>query len=152
MPRKKKHTAPQRLISKLHEEYSRLIQIWCKQLETRLSELGWPNPSPRLKKYCIDYLSELDLLRRGLDPDKYRTFNGRIALEIRCKEKGHSLARVYPTLPLPVLVPTIATLPYGEGGSKEARAQRWQNPNNRRMREIEPWGLMLRGMHGLKTG
>lgn len=137
MPQKR--YSPAEIKKRRHEEYSRLIKIWCEQLETRLSELGWPNPSPRLKEYCIDHLSELDLLRRGLDPDKYRTFKGRIALEIRCEGKGHSLARVYPTHPLPVLVPTIATLPYGQGRSKEARAQRWQNPNNRKMREMEPW-------------
>ena len=137
MPKEK--YKPSEINKRRHEEYSGLIQIWCEQLETSLSELGWPNPSPRLREYCIDYLSELDLLRRGLDPAKYRTFKGRIALEIRCKRKGHSLARVYPTRPLPVLVPTIATLPYGQGRSKEARAQRWQNPNNRKMREIEPW-------------
>ena len=104
--------------------------MWCEQLQTRLDEL---------ERLSLDELSELDLLQRGLDPDKYRTFKGRIALEIRCKAKGHSLARVYPTRFLPVLVPTIATLPFGPNRSKEVRAQRWQNPNNRKMREIEPW-------------
>src|SRR2546425_12981171 len=99
-----KKYSPSEINKRRHEEYSRLIQIWCQQLETRLSELGWPNPSPRLKDYCIDYLSELNLLSRGLDLVKHRTFKGRIALEIRCKKKGHSLARVYPTRPLPVLV------------------------------------------------
>ncbi|MET9791430.1 hypothetical protein [Streptomyces canus] len=46
-----------------------------------------------------------DLMRRGLDPKKSRTFRGRVNITVRCAPRGHVLARVYATRYLPIIVP-----------------------------------------------
>ncbi|MGW5742401.1 hypothetical protein [Amycolatopsis sp. NPDC003861] len=63
----------------------------------------------------------LEVLERGLDPKKHRTFRGRVLLEARCEKRGHILARVYPTSQGPLLIPSVSGLPLGRNGKKEQR-------------------------------
>ncbi len=76
-----------------------------------------------------------EILARGLDPQRMRTFRGRILLEVRCKPRGHVLARVYPTSVLPVFVPSVADLAAGPNGTKEGRFGGEAHRNNRRWRD-----------------
>ncbi|WP_405811188.1 hypothetical protein OG524_18825 [Streptomyces sp. NBC_01520] len=66
----------------------------------------------------IELRSLHELISRGLHPSKTRTFQGRILLTVRCKEKGHILARVYPTPYRHVFIPQSASLPAGQTKDK----------------------------------
>jgi hypothetical protein len=59
----------------------------------------------------------------------------RILLNVRCRPRGHVLARVYPTSVLPVFVPSVADLPVGLNGTKEGRFGGEAHQNNKRWRE-----------------
>lgn len=67
----------------------------------------------------VELRSLRELLRRGLEPNKTRVFKGRSALVVRCKDKGHCLARVYATSYRPIFMPQNSGLPLGI--SKEKR-------------------------------
>jgi len=63
----------------------------------------------------------LEVLSRGLDPSKRRTFRGRVLLEVRCEKRGHVLARVYPTSIGPLFIPSVSHLPIGKNRENEHR-------------------------------
>ncbi|MGA4975273.1 hypothetical protein [Streptomyces cinereoruber] len=62
----------------------------------------------RLERRELECKTLLELLSRGLDKRSARLFQGRVSLTVRCRKKGHVLARVYPTSMHPIVVPHIA--------------------------------------------
>ncbi|MFF1604960.1 hypothetical protein ACFVYV_47655 [Streptomyces mirabilis] len=90
------------------------VRLWHRKLDRELERLEqrrhkMGNRSAgiveRFKAEELKTRSLHDLIRRGLDPKKTRTFRGRVNVTVRCTPKGHVLARVYATRYLPVIVP-----------------------------------------------
>ncbi|MGX1156189.1 hypothetical protein [Streptomyces albogriseolus] len=108
------------------------VRRWALKVEHELRDLERRRASRDEKRYRVptgfeerererevELRSLRDLLRRGLDPAKSRVFNGRALLVVRCKSKGHCLARVYATPYRPIFVPQNADFPAGQ--TKENR-------------------------------
>lgn len=115
------------------------VERWIEALEADIARherirASRTHPSPAsyyLEQHYMENMSVREVLRRGLDSKKRRRFNGRVSLEVRCGERGHCLARVYPTSQRPVFVPAVSALPIGRNrqklerfGSKEHRTEK----------------------------
>lgn len=88
-----------------------------------------------------------EVLARGLDPLKTRTFRGRVLMEIRCQPKGHLLGRVYPTTIFPVFIPSVAGHPASKNAQKEVRfATEWHETSKawRQLTKDTPFHLSNR--------
>jgi hypothetical protein len=132
------------LLRRVHADET--VKQWAKALDNKIAMLQAreqrrreAHPSRSLSALdqllLEEALTQRELVSRGLDISHSRRFRGRIALTIRCPQKGHALAHVYPTLREPVLVPTMAviTRPQTEGQKAERREQlRWSQ-------EHTPW-------------
>lgn len=112
-----------------HKQEVDIVRSWADMVETEVSRLrgllqrGLLASDYREQRHR-ELASLLELLRRGLDPHQPRLFRGRVALEMRCQPRGHLLARVYPTKDLPILVPTIGSLPLLPERQEQARRRR----------------------------
>jgi hypothetical protein len=126
--------------------YADMVELWARQLErqhgdfTRSAE-RWSRTEDgrdlgsRWAAKARETAAVLEVVSRGLDPGGDRLFHGRVSLTIRCQQRGHVLARVYPTRLYPVLIPSVRALPLGD---RTAWKQR-QRDATEQVRVHFPW-------------
>lgn len=114
-----RHAALHKAFRRQHE--AELVERWIVSLKADLrdADLRLARMSESERTFFLDHVvaerendaALLELLQRGLDPDRGRRFRGRIVLTIRCVTKGHVLGCVYPTATFAIFVPVVSALP-----------------------------------------